>query len=78
VRPRVVTGARRDDVMCRILCVIANAVSGSAGPAETVTNGPGRVYEQPNPYGICRLMRQTYEACRIPLERVAYLVRCGG
>lgn len=35
--------------------------------------GSGRVYEQPNAYGIRRLMHHAYESCGISLDAVSYL-----
>lgn len=57
----------------RILCTIRNAVAGSAGAAEGVTSGPGRMYEAPCVFGMTKLMQRAYEGAGMDPSRTDYM-----
>lgn len=57
----------------RILCLIRKAVAASAGAADNAVEGPGRVYEQPCPYGMREMFMRAYESAGLSLGRVSYL-----
>lgn len=57
----------------RILCLLRKAVAASAGAADNAVEGPGRVYEQPCPYGMRQMFLRAYENAGVPLKRVSYL-----
>jgi acyl transferase domain-containing protein/NADPH:quinone reductase-like Zn-dependent oxidoreductase/thioester reductase-like protein/acyl carrier protein len=57
----------------RILCKVLRAIAASAGPADNALEGPGRVYEQPCPYGMREMFSRVYKCANVPLEKLHYM-----
>jgi acyl transferase domain-containing protein len=57
----------------RILCLIRKAIAASAGAADSALEGPGRVYEQPCPYGMRQMWTTAYDMADLSLSRLSYL-----
>ena len=54
-------------------CLIRKAVAASAGAADTAVEGPGRVYEQPCPFGMRQMFLRAYQSVGLPLKRLSYM-----
>lgn len=61
----------------RILCKILRAIAASAGPADNTLEGPGRIYEQPCPYGMREMFSRVYKCAGVPLSKLHYM-ECHG
>lgn len=61
----------------RILCKILRAIAASAGPADNALEGPGRIYEQPCPYGMREMFSRVYKCAGVPLAKLHYM-ECHG
>jgi acyl transferase domain-containing protein/NADPH:quinone reductase-like Zn-dependent oxidoreductase/thioester reductase-like protein/acyl carrier protein len=57
----------------RILCKVLRAIAASAGPADNALEGPGRVYEQPCPYGMREMFSRVYKCANVPLGKLHYM-----
>ena len=57
----------------RILCKVLRAIAASAGPSDNALEGPGRVYEQPCPYGMREMFSRVYKCAGVPLGKLHYM-----
>lgn len=61
----------------RIVCSIRNAVAGSAGAVEGISEGAGRMYESPCVWGMKQLMQRAWEGAALDPALLSYM-ECHG
>lgn len=61
----------------RVVCAIRNAVAGSAGAVEGISEGAGRMYESPCVWGMKQLMQRAWEGAALDPARLSYM-ECHG
>jgi hypothetical protein len=61
----------------RVVCAVRNAVAGSAGAVEGISEGAGRMYESPCVWGMKQLMQRAWEGAGLDPARLSYM-ECHG